>query len=609
MTRAPRRSGKDKRIEELEKKLKSMEDLMKRPVSNQQAGINGAEFGNDSRRPQSPAFSSQSEAGTSNLSFSLDPAFKIASENSQASDFDLPSPEASFSAVARSQRDMLPRASNFDNDISEGRAIKALPPKDRMHSLVEESFQGFHPSYPLFDKARFMSVFDSLDTSVNDPGRWACLNVVLALTHQFQHGTDQDMKEDCETWSYFEAAFAVVGQLMTMHVTLWSVQALLGMALVIQGTPNQGPVSLLISGAMKLAHRMGLHKQCQNPNVSAAEIEERKRVFWIAYSLDKDLSLQMGQPSAQDDDDMDVELPSEIDSSLVYPGDSIGMNFFNFRARLAMIQGQIYKRLYSVKATKQAVAERVVAATELEAMLQLWRASVPTEFMQDYYEPFLQMPTSDTVRHPIILQLLYFNSLAIIYSSLPALPSYRELQGTEDPMDVQLLSAPLIYAAEARKAIKLLQVTPRRRHACIWAVLHIFVTAATTLLNHVVCDPSNPLALSDLKLIEPLLTLLGVLAKSSKGRKSERISGMHRSCMELFERANAAIESTNLTDMDWDQFIMSDPSQERESMEDFLRRMENISSGYDVELDSIPPGVSRDFAVAVEQQFRESTSI
>lgn len=68
------------------------------------------------------------------------------------------------------------------------------------------------------------------------------------------------MKEDRESWVYFQTAFAVVGQLMTMHVTLWSVQALLGMALVLQGTPNQGPVSLLVSAAMKLAHRMGLHK-------------------------------------------------------------------------------------------------------------------------------------------------------------------------------------------------------------------------------------------------------------------------------------------------------------------------------------------------------------
>ena len=117
------------------------------------------------------------------------------------------------------------------------------------------------------------------------------------------------------------------------------------------------------------------------------------------------------------------------------------------------------------------------------------------------------------------------------------------------------------------------------------------------------------MALSDLKLIEPLLTLLGVLAKTSEGRKSERISGMHRSCMELFERANVAVESINLANMDWDQSIMGEPSREREPLEDFLRRMENISSGYDLELDSVSLGGSQDFAFAVEQQFQESTSI
>lgn len=142
----------------------------------------------------------------------------------------------------------------------------------------------------------------------------------------------------------------------------------------------------------------------------------------------------------------------------------------------------------------------------------------------------------------------------------------------------------------------------------IRAVLYIFVTAVTTLLKTIVHDPSNPIALSDLRLIEPLLTLLGVLAKSDKGRQSERIGGMHRSCMELFERANMAVESTNLANMDWDQYITNSPSEGRESIEDFLRRMEAVGSGYNLELDSIPSGASRDLAFSVEEQFYESKS-
>ena len=60
-----------------------MEDLMERPVSNQQSGLNW----NDSRRSEGQSFSNQSEAGTTDASSNLDPASTIAGEHSQASDF------------------------------------------------------------------------------------------------------------------------------------------------------------------------------------------------------------------------------------------------------------------------------------------------------------------------------------------------------------------------------------------------------------------------------------------------------------------------------------------------------------------------------------------
>lgn len=77
---------RDKRVEELEIRLKSMEDLIKRPVSDQSFGSIDADFRNDSRRPKAlPAESSDSSSN-------LNAAFTTAGENSQASDFGLPSP-------------------------------------------------------------------------------------------------------------------------------------------------------------------------------------------------------------------------------------------------------------------------------------------------------------------------------------------------------------------------------------------------------------------------------------------------------------------------------------------------------------------------------------
>jgi hypothetical protein len=39
---------------------------------------------------------------------------------------------------------------------------------------------------------------------------------------------------------------------------------------------------------MRLAHSIGLHKKGANFSLNAAEVEQRRRVFWIAYMLDKE---------------------------------------------------------------------------------------------------------------------------------------------------------------------------------------------------------------------------------------------------------------------------------------------------------------------------------
>ena len=93
---------RDKRVEELEKRLKSMEDLMRRPESNQQSGSNDVESENDYTGPEAPRFSNQSEAGTFDSSSNLDPTSTIAGETSQSSDFGLPSLEGKYESALHS---------------------------------------------------------------------------------------------------------------------------------------------------------------------------------------------------------------------------------------------------------------------------------------------------------------------------------------------------------------------------------------------------------------------------------------------------------------------------------------------------------------------------
>ncbi|KAL3417088.1 fungal specific transcription factor domain-containing protein [Phlyctema vagabunda] len=313
-----------------------------------------------------------------------------------------------------------------------------------------------------------MSKFDhtyGLDCRHSDPGWWAALNVVLALANQFWELPVPDPKEDIEAEGYFQNALEATNQLITRHYTLASVQALLGMAMIMTAMPRQMPVTLLTSSAIKIAHDLGLHSQYQYPVLSTAETAERTRVFWVAYSLDKDISLQTRQPPTQGDEDMDIEPPSEND----YGPDQAGgfhHNLFYFRTRLAIIQGQIYRRLLSVKAGKQSDSERAIAVEELELTLQTWRKSVPIELFSDYSGPALDGLSSETPRHPVYLQLLYFKTLAVIHESLPVFPWYHEIRSSQ--VRVHIMSAPVTYPVEARSAINLFNVTPRRKFACIW---------------------------------------------------------------------------------------------------------------------------------------------
>jgi hypothetical protein len=54
------------------------------------------------------------------------------------------------------------------------------------------------------------------------------------------------------------------------------------------GTPNPQPAFFLVAAAIRLAHSIGLHKRGSTFRLNPVEAEQRKRVFWIAYMLDKE---------------------------------------------------------------------------------------------------------------------------------------------------------------------------------------------------------------------------------------------------------------------------------------------------------------------------------
>jgi hypothetical protein len=355
------------------------------------------------------------------------------------------------------------------------RVFKSLPQKEDLILLIEKAFQGFNSAFPIFDKEDFMQRLEAPDSSFQDASWWACVNVMLALALRFKAlGSANKDSEDRDAWGYFQNALAVATELTTLHTSLSAVQALLGMAVVVQGTPNPGPYVSLAAAAFRLAQSMDFHRNDQDPALGTAEIEQRKRVFWILYFIDKEISLTTGKPPVQDDDDMDVEMPDDLITAYgCTPYQPFGLNerrFFRHRVELALIQGQIYKRLITVTSLRKTAVERMVIVDDLAKSLRAWKGRVPLRSPACPFESkSREIPDIAPTLHCIILRLAFFNTLEVLHKiSRNSMTTIAKSNGGSRASQETAIQYAALRVEEARCALQLLGVTPQGDYACIW---------------------------------------------------------------------------------------------------------------------------------------------
>jgi hypothetical protein len=370
----------------------------------------------------------------------------------------------------------------FD-DLFSRRVFKALPSKQECYSLLKDFFENFNVMFPLYHEPTFMHLVEkhySLDP-YEGSGWWASLNVALAIAHRLRVMSNVvDSEEDDQAWGYLKNAMAVMTELTMRNTDLLSIQALLGMALFLQGTPNPQPSFFLVAAATRLSHSIGLHKRGSGFNLNEVENEQRKRVFWIAYMLDKDICLRSGRPPAQDDDDMNVELPSEN------PPDNVGsiplvnetpdgkktMNLFRELCIFAQIQSRVYRQLYSVKAARQSDGELLNTIGDLDQVLEEWKESIPLDFRPEHE---IKGNNTPLIMHVVVLHFAYYNCLTTIHRMSvhhgywsSRLSDYA-IQGLNArPLNPRVFMSAALCVNAARTSIGLIRYIPQGDYACVW---------------------------------------------------------------------------------------------------------------------------------------------
>jgi hypothetical protein len=289
-------------------------------------------------------------------------------------------------------------ATSFPDQFGDASRLLDLPPLQQVLPLVQTYLDQLNAVLPLFSPANFLqSIRETykLAPQRRDPVAWAAINVVLALVHR--HGLVPGSHAE-RAIEYLSKVQSVLSDVVLGSTRLLNVQVLVGTVMLLQGSKDLQPAMILVATTIRLAHSIGLHNRRSSAHLDAAEARQRANVFWLAYILDKDISLRLKQPSVQLDDDIDLDLPSPwtIDELIRDNPDrdaqnfSIGiittvdgtveMNYFAARIQLAIIEGGVYDYLYSTRAQKRTSEERSRAWESLVQALEQWKASIPPEF-------------------------------------------------------------------------------------------------------------------------------------------------------------------------------------------------------------------------------------
>ncbi|KAK6209896.1 hypothetical protein QIS74_11480 [Colletotrichum tabaci] len=240
---------------------------------------------------------------------------------------------------------------------------------------------------------------------------WASINVVMALAHC----CDQGLSEQSEVFvaESVGKAQSVLTELIMSDLRLDSLQVILGLVLSFQRMPNMRPAAVLISTAFRLIHEMRIHRREGYEGISSAEALQRRRVFWVAYILDRDISMRTRQPPVHQDANIDLDLPPVRSSTdragFIDAGDGCThFNFFRSRAQLAQIQGQVHECIFSVQGRSRPAGEASLEIARLRGQLAQWRAQIPATLSA---EALTQ--TRDTVL-PKAFCMLYATSLSLL---------------------------------------------------------------------------------------------------------------------------------------------------------------------------------------------------
>lgn len=221
--------------------------------------------------------------------------------------------------------------------------------------------------------------------------------------------------------------------------------------------------------AIRFAIDLGLHRKSTCPTRSLLRSEMKKRIFWSAYALDRNISVALGRPFCIQDRDINIELPLQLtDEQLLEeapPTQSLHPNVYDMSTfkhiiHLRQIHSNILRKFYPVNTSEQDGMQFQEARDQIRASLEQWIMSTPR---------FLS-PTTATFQSFEWFQIAYNHALILLYRPSPVCPQ-ANLQALQTCADSSINMITGYLALYSKNKI-----------TYTWIALHSVFMASVTML-------------------------------------------------------------------------------------------------------------------------------
>ncbi|KAJ5200918.1 hypothetical protein N7449_005721 [Penicillium cf. viridicatum] len=291
-------------------------------------------------------------------------------------------------------------------------------------------------------------------------------------------------------------------QVLQEPASLDAAQAITTLTLFELSTGNMRATNYYAAIAARLIFMLGGNLYSGHPTATDARSQQNhaqlRNLFWICYTIDKDLSLRTGQPPTITDENCELTLPPgyhdraflDVDDEAPWCGP-----VFPFDLRLSLIKSRAHRELYSVSCLQKSDAELLKSIRELDDALEEWRLSVPPKwrptmsFSSETSDPNMGMNT-------VMLRLNYHLCMTIIHQASGRCKAW--MQGQSGMMDG--VSSSMALSVEAsRSSLCYLEAA---EHVVVdgifWTLVFYPMSALLTIFCSILQNPLDPHSREDL---------------------------------------------------------------------------------------------------------------